>query len=116
MKQTLHKADRVKSRREFSRVFDEGRSARDATLRLHMLPNALGRSRLGVAVSVRHGKAVLRTRLRRLCREAFRTTRADLPDGYDYIMVPLPGHRFSVEGLRGSLARLSRRLTAEADR
>ena len=111
--ETLGKADRIKTGGEFSRVFREGRSVRDGSLRLYMLANDLGRSRLGVAVSLRHGKAVRRTRLRRLCREAFRTVRAELPVGYDYMMVPLPGRPFGVEGLRASLTSLAARLTRE---
>jgi len=113
VRQTLGKADRIKKGGEFSRVFREGRSARGASLRLFVLANGLGRSRLGVAVSVRHGKAVRRTRLRRLCREAFRAARADLPGGYDYIMVPVPGRPFTVAGLRNSLTSLAQELTKQ---
>ncbi|HUU23490.1 MAG TPA: ribonuclease P protein component [Phycisphaerae bacterium] len=111
MRQTLGKADRIKKGGEFSRVFREGRSAQDGSLRLYVLANDLGRARLGVAASVRHGGAVRRTRLRRLCREAFRTVRADLPSGYDYVMVPVPGRPFTVVGLRTSLTSLAGRLT-----
>jgi len=69
---------------------------------------------MAVAVSGRHGKPVRRNRIKRLCREAFRTSRADLPAGYDYVLRPAAGAALSVEAIRRSLKALARRLIKES--
>lgn len=114
MKQILGKADRIKKRDEIVRVFREGRSVSDGLLRLHVLTGPAGRLRMAVVVSRRHGGAVRRNRIKRLCREAFRTCRADLPDSFDYILQPRIGAELSVEAIRRSLRELAGRLIKEA--
>jgi ribonuclease P protein component len=48
---------------------------------MHVLPNQLGRPRLGITATRKIGNAVVRNRLRRRCREVYRRyqRRADLP-------------------------------------
>jgi ribonuclease P protein component len=48
---------------------------------LHVLPNQLGRPRLGITATRKVGNAVVRNRLRRRCREVYRRfrRRTDLP-------------------------------------
>jgi ribonuclease P protein component len=55
-------------------------------------------TRLGVSVGKRCGKAVGRNRVKRLLREAFRQARADLPRGYDVVLVTL-GRDYTFEEL-----------------
>ncbi len=114
MPQTLRESDRLKLQKDLRKVFAHGRSAADAALRLHVLANSLGRSRMAVTVSGRHGKPVRRNRIKRLCREAFRTSREDLPVGYDYVLRPRVGAALSVETIRRSLTGLARRLIKDA--
>ena len=109
------KNDRIKHKAEFSRVFDEGRQASDSLLRLYVLANGeCGRARLGVAVGARHGGAAKRNRVKRLCREAFRLVREELPVGWDYVMMPHAGKEISLNGLKASLVKLSLPLTRES--
>lgn len=111
MRETLRKADRIKRRKDLRRAFRQGRCASDGLMRLRVQANSLGRSRMAVTVSARHGKAVRRNRIKRLCREAFRTCRGELPCGFDYVLWPEPAARLSVAAIRASLRKLAGRLT-----
>jgi ribonuclease P protein component len=54
-------------------------------------PGALGPSRLGIVVTRKIGGAVSRNRIKRLCRECFRTCPDLLPCGADLIVIARPG-------------------------
>ncbi len=99
---------------EIDRVFAAGRRATDAAMTLLAAPNALERSRAAVAVGRRHGSAVRRNRAKRLCREAFRLTRPELPVGWDYVILPRPGRAACLASLRESLRSLARRIERQA--
>ncbi len=110
MKQTLGKTDRIRKSDEITRVFRCGRSASDERLRLRVLANSIGRRRVAVIVSRRNGNAVRRNRIKRLCREAFRTCRTDLPESFDYILQPGVGAELNIETIRESLRQLAGRI------
>jgi ribonuclease P protein component len=67
--------------------------------------------RLGMAVTRKTGSAVWRNRVRRLVRECFRLEREQVPDGYDYVVVPkrtLDPRGLSLHSVRGELLPLLR--------
>jgi len=77
---------------EFDRVYREGRSHATRHLVLYSFPRdgAADGPRLGISVGRKVGGAVERTRVKRLLREAFWATAADLPGGHDFVIVARP--------------------------
>ncbi len=92
----------------FRRAFERKRSASDGHLIVYGVENGLGHPRLGISASKRKvRKACDRNRFKRLVREAFRLSKAELPSGIDLVVVPRgPGLTF--EQARRSLPALAR--------
>ena len=110
MHQKAGRIYRVTRRRDVERIFADGVSARDRMVTLLAVPNGLPRARCGVAVSKRHGSAVQRNRIKRLCREAFRLSREQTPVGWDYMLIPRVGAKLALADLRASVSALAGRV------
>jgi ribonuclease P protein component len=93
---------------DFEAVYDRRRSAADAMLVVYVRENGLPHSRVGLSVSKKFGAAVRRNRIRRLLREAYRLEKADLPIGYDFVLIPRPLDNYSLEPIRLSLSKLAK--------
>jgi len=72
--------------------------------------NGLPHPRLGLSVSRKIGKAVVRNRWKRLVREAFRLSREQLPAGIDLVVVPRQDVEPSLPELLESLPQLAARI------
>jgi ribonuclease P protein component len=76
---------------DFQRVRDQSpRVWPHRLLALHIAANDLDRPRVGITVSSRVGKAVVRNRIRRRLGEALRSRLSALPAGYDVLVVARP--------------------------
>jgi len=87
---SLPKKKRLVSNRQFKAVMDKGRRFSNEVLTFYMAENDCEYSRLGVSVGKSHGSAVVRNRLKRLMREAFRQNQQQIPSGFDYVLMISP--------------------------
>src|SRR5260370_27968273 len=115
---TFRKKDHLRRPSDFRRVYARKRSVSDEWLIVYGCENGLDHLRLGLSVSRKAGPAVLRNRLRRLYREAFRLTRASLPTGFDLVLIPRSAQVPALDELKRTLPRLvkqvARKLSNEA--
>jgi ribonuclease P protein component len=100
---------RLRTNRDFQRVYRRRCVASDDRLIVHACENELGHPRLGLSVSRKVGGAVVRNRWKRLLREAFRLRRLDLPQGVDLVVVPRAGAPTELSAVTESLVAVARR-------
>lgn len=90
---SLSKKDRLVSNEQFRSVLARKQRASDDLLIVYLAQNDSGFRRLGVSVGKSCGSAVVRNRLKRLIREAFRLSKDQLPDCFDYLIMICPAWR-----------------------
>jgi ribonuclease P protein component len=88
MKNAFQPADRVRKQAEFDRIYQARIYAADDVLIVNGAANDLPHARLGLSIGKVVGNAVVRNRWKRLIREAFRISRAELPTGLDLVARP----------------------------
>jgi len=86
----FRKSERIRTRREISKVFDEGARWSTRGMRLNARPNG-GADTRAVFVTVRkYGNAVSRNRARRVVSECWRLAKTRLVRGVDVVVVIYP--------------------------
>lgn len=85
---TFPARERLRSSKDFSRIFARGKIIRSSGLTVRWLPNLLPFSRMGVSVGRRFGNAVKRNRARRILKELYRTGKFLFPHGVDLVFMP----------------------------
>ena len=93
---------RLVSDKQFKAVLARNLRISNGLLTLYMAENDCGYPRLGVSVRKSCGGAVVRNRLKRLLREAFRQSRDNIPAGFDYLLMISPGWSSKAKGPPGS--------------
>jgi ribonuclease P protein component len=85
---TLPRSARVIRRKEFRRIYSRGSRAGGKDLIVVALRRSETGHRVGLSVSKANGCAVIRNKIKRIFREAFRLERPTLPGQYDVVMIP----------------------------
>ena len=106
MKQTVS----IKENHVFRRLYAKGKSAVSPYLAVYVRRNGRKHNRLGITVSTKLGKAVVRNKVRRRIREAFRIHEDELCLGWDIVVVA------RVRAAHGSFAALERSFLTLADK
>ena len=89
----MQRRNRLSRSRDFDAVYRSGRSVSTRFLVLYWFPREDGDAtpRLGLAVPKATGGAVVRNRIKRQLREAWRALLPDVPPGNDYVLIARPG-------------------------
>lgn len=77
----------LRKNKSFQAIYRAGKSIANKKIVLYILPNGGQNFRVGFAAGKRLGNAVVRNRVKRLLREAFRHNQHRLLKGYDIIIV-----------------------------
>lgn len=77
----------LRNSREFHAVYKRGQSVVTKFIVMYYKKNDLDENRIGISVSKKVGKAVVRNRVKRLIKEAFRLKADSIGQGYDIVFV-----------------------------
>lgn len=87
----LPKINRLKKKKDFEKVFNDGQTIKSDIFFLKTLPNDQKVNRIGFVVSKKIDKrAVIRNKVKRRLREAIKGFLSQLKTGQDYIFIALP--------------------------
>lgn len=101
---------RIRSSLDFDAIYNYRQKVWSSSLLIFGMPNQKEVTRFGVSVSKRHGNAVVRARLKRLLREAFRQSQHQLPQGMDIILIPQKDAKATVDDFCTALIKLTKKL------
>jgi len=87
--QLIMKLDRIRKNPEFRLVYRRGKSYSNSVLVLYVFKNYKNNNinRIGISVSKKVGKSVIRSRVKRLISESYRLNKDNLKQGYDFVFV-----------------------------
>ena len=77
----------LKNNREFRYVLNNGKSYVTKNLVLYVKKNEKDYNRLGIIISKKVGKSVVRNRIRRLLKEVYRDNDVHIKSGFDLVFI-----------------------------
>jgi ribonuclease P protein component len=86
-KYNFPKSAKLTSKYDFRAILEHKLFAKNNLMTLYMTPNNASTARFAVSISSKTAPAVVRNRLKRLAREAFRLSRHTIPDNFDYLII-----------------------------
>jgi ribonuclease P protein component len=113
---TFRKCQHLRKGADFARVYALRCVARGRHLKVFAAPNQTDAVRVGLSVSKKNGNAVLRNRLKRLLREAFRLSRHELPGGLDLVLIPVEARDTKLIEFQEALVRAVKKLAQKLEK
>ena len=86
---------RLKKQADFQRLFQKGKRAFSPSLTV--VYSKADKMTMGISVGKRHGKAVMRNRIKRLLREAFRSVQKNMKGTYHILLIPKVEKEYSFQ-------------------
>lgn len=80
-------SESLKKNKDFQVVYKKGKSFGNKYLVMYVLPNELGKNRIGISVSKKVGNSIVRHHLTRLIRESYRLHEEQFLCGYDVVVI-----------------------------
>lgn len=77
----------LKKNKDFKRVYQQGKSTANRNFVLYYRPNQEEHHRIGITVSKKVGKSVVRNQVKRRIRESLREVAPLLPQGFDLVWI-----------------------------
>ncbi len=96
------KYQRLKKNADFQRLFKSGKKAYSKDITVIYSP-CKGRTVMGIALSKKHGKAVIRNRIKRLIRAAFSNNYDKLGGNFSVVVLPKVREEYSYAAIEKSL-------------
>lgn len=78
---------RMKDNKDFLSLFKKGKFVCGRACVVYFRRNGSGKNKLGISTGKKTGNAVVRSRCRRIIRQAYRENEADFPRGFDIVIV-----------------------------
>lgn len=107
MDNTFIKEEKIRKNAEFRAVYRRGKSFSNNLLVLYVFRNNKGTNRIGISVSKKVGKSVIRSRVKRLISESYRLSKAYIKISYDFVVIARnPANDKSYEEINKALKNL----------
>jgi len=83
----MHFTNSLKKNYQFKLVYNKGKSCASKHLVVYILPNGKSFNNLGLSVSKKVGKSVVRNKVARFIKESYRLNESNLKFGYDLVVI-----------------------------
>ena len=85
------KEEKIRKNIEFRTVYRRGKSFSNQLLVLYIYKNRKELNRVGISVSKKVGKSVIRSKVKRLISESYRLNKNSIKKGYDLVFIARTG-------------------------
>jgi ribonuclease P protein component len=86
---------RLKKQTDFQKLFQKGKRAHAPSLTIVYRPAE--KMTMGISIGKKHGKSVVRNRVKRLLREAFRLTQGEMQGKYSIVLIPKVSQQYAFD-------------------
>lgn len=87
LRKTMVFSESLKKNSDFQNVYRNGKSYANRSLVMYILENRTNSNRIGISVSKKVGNSIVRHRVKRLVKEAYRLHESEFRNGLDIVIV-----------------------------